>query len=44
MARSGGAMTVKEIVSAVPVGQSTVPAHLMQLAEVGFVLAEHCGT
>jgi DNA-binding transcriptional ArsR family regulator len=44
LARSGGAMTVKEIVSAVPVGQSTVSAHLKQLAEVGFVLAEHRGT
>jgi ArsR family transcriptional regulator len=44
LARRGGAMTVKEIVSAVPVGQSTVSAHLKQLAEVGFVLAEHRGT
>jgi DNA-binding transcriptional ArsR family regulator len=44
LARSGRPLTVKEIVAAVPVGQSTVSAHLRQLAEVGFVLAEDRGT
>jgi DNA-binding transcriptional ArsR family regulator len=44
LARSGEPMTVKQIVAAVPVGQSTVSAHLKQLAEVGFVLAEDRGT
>ena len=38
LARSGRPMTVKEIVAAVPVGQSTVSEHLRQLAAVGFVL------
>jgi DNA-binding transcriptional ArsR family regulator len=44
LARSGTPMTVKEIVAAVPVGQSTVSEHLRQLAAVGFVLAEGRGT
>jgi DNA-binding transcriptional ArsR family regulator len=44
LARSGEPMTVGQIVAAVPVGQSTVSAHLRQLARVGFVLAEHRGT
>ncbi len=44
LARCGRPMTVKEIVAAVPVGQSTVSAHLRQLAAVGFVLAEDHGT
>lgn len=44
LARSGEPMTVKQIVAAVPVGQSTVSAHLSQLAAVGFVLAEDRGT
>lgn len=44
LARSDGPMTVKEIVAAVSVGQSTVSAHLRQLAAVGFVLAEEHGT
>ena len=44
LARCGRPMTVKEIVAAVPVGQSTVSAHLRQLAAVGFVLAEEHGT
>jgi len=44
LARSGQPMTVKQIVAAVPVGQSTVSAHLKQLAAVGFVLAEDRGT
>jgi DNA-binding transcriptional ArsR family regulator len=44
LARSGRPMTVKEIVAAVPVGQSTVSEHLRQLAAVGFVLAEERGT
>jgi DNA-binding transcriptional ArsR family regulator len=42
--RSGPPMTVKEIVTAVPVGQSTVSEHLRQLAAVRFVLAEDKGT
>jgi len=44
LARSGAPMTVKEIVAAVPVGQSTVSEHLRRLAAVGFVLAEERGT
>jgi DNA-binding transcriptional ArsR family regulator len=44
LARSGQPMTVKEIVAAVTVGQSTVSAHLKQLAAVGFVIAEDQGT
>lgn|SRR5487761_470048 len=44
LARKGEPMTVGQIVAAVPVGQSTVSAHLRQLAQVGFVLAEHRGT
>jgi DNA-binding transcriptional ArsR family regulator len=44
LARSGEPMTVKEIVAAVRVGQSTVSAHLKRLADVGFVLVEHRGT
>lgn len=44
LARSGRPLTVKEIVAAVPVGQSTVSEHLRQLAAVGFVLAEDHGT
>jgi len=44
LARSGEPMTVGQIVAAVPVGQSTVSAHLRRLAEVGFVVAEHRGT
>ena len=44
LARSGTPLTVKEIVAAVPVGQSTVSEHLRQLAAVGFVLAEESGT
>src|ERR1022692_827804 len=44
LARSGEPMTVGQIVAAVPVGQSTVSAHLRQLAEVGYVLADHRGT
>jgi SAM-dependent methyltransferase/DNA-binding transcriptional ArsR family regulator len=44
LARAGRPLTVKEIVAAVPVGQSTVSEHLRQLAVVGFVLAEERGT
>lgn len=44
LARSGKPLTVKEIASAVPVGQSTVSEHLRQLAAVGFVFAEERGT
>jgi len=44
LARRGEPMSVGEIVAAVDVGQSTVSAHLKQLAEVRFVLAERRGT
>ncbi|GAA2068460.1 metalloregulator ArsR/SmtB family transcription factor [Streptomyces albiaxialis] len=44
LARCGRAMTVGEIVAAVGVSQSTVSAHLKQLAEVGFVRVERVGT
>jgi ArsR family transcriptional regulator, arsenate/arsenite/antimonite-responsive transcriptional repressor len=44
LARCGEPMMVGQIVAAVPVGQSTVSAHLRRLAEVGFVVAEHRGT
>jgi DNA-binding transcriptional ArsR family regulator len=44
LARAGRPLTVKEIVAAVPVGQSTVSEHLRLLAAVGFVLAEERGT
>ncbi len=44
LARAGKPMTVGQIVEAVTVGQSTVSAHLKQLAAVGFVLAEDRGT
>ncbi len=44
LARASRPLTVKEIVAAVPVGQSTVSEHLRQLALVGFVLAEERGT
>jgi DNA-binding transcriptional ArsR family regulator len=44
LARRAAPMTVREIVAAVPVGQSTVSEHLRQLAAVGFVLAEERGT
>ena len=44
LARAGRPLTVKEIVAAVPVGQSTVSEHLRQLAAVRFVLAEDQGT
>ena len=44
LARAGRPLTVKEIVAAVPVGQSTVSEHLRQLALVGFVLTEERGT
>jgi DNA-binding transcriptional ArsR family regulator len=44
LARAGRPMTVKEIVAAVPVSQSTVSEHLRQRAAVGFVLAEDKGT
>src|SRR6201987_6479083 len=44
LARAGRPLTVKAIVAAVPVGQSTVSEHLRQLAAVGFVLAEERGT
>ncbi len=44
LARAGEPMTVGQIVDAVPVAQSTVSAHLKQLATVGFVIAEDRGT
>jgi DNA-binding transcriptional ArsR family regulator len=44
LARSGQPLTVGQLVAAVPVGQSTVSAHLKQLAAVGFVIAEDRGT
>lgn len=44
LAGSGAPVTVKEIVAAVPVSQSTVSAHLKRLATVGFVIAEEHGT
>ncbi len=44
LARAGEPMTAGQIVEAVSVGQSTVSAHLKQLAAVGFVLAEDRGT
>jgi DNA-binding transcriptional ArsR family regulator len=44
LARRGEPMNVGEIVAAVDVGQSTVSAHLKQLAEVRFVLVERQGT
>ena len=44
LARSGRPMTVKEIVAALPVSQSTASAHLRRLATVGFAIAEQRGT
>src|SRR5260370_29410951 len=44
LARAGRPLTVKEIVAAVPVSQSTVSEHLRQLAAARFVLAEDRGT
>src|SRR5258708_14248744 len=44
LARRSAPMNVGEIVAEVAVSQSTVSAHLKVLAEVRFVLAEHCGT
>lgn len=44
LAEHGEPMTVGQIVDLVPVGQSTVSAHLKVLAEVRFVLAEQRGT
>lgn len=44
LAQHDGPMTVGQIVENVPVGQSTVSAHLKILAEVRFVLVERQGT
>ena len=44
LAERGEPMTVGQIVDQVPVGQSTVSAHLKILAEARFVLAEQRGT
>jgi ArsR family transcriptional regulator, arsenate/arsenite/antimonite-responsive transcriptional repressor len=44
LARAPEPMTVGQIVAAVSVGQSTVSAHLKQLAAIGFVLAQDRGT
>jgi DNA-binding transcriptional ArsR family regulator len=44
LAEHGQPMTVGQIVERVPVGQSTVSAHLKALAQARFVLAERRGT
>lgn len=44
LAERGEPMTVGQIVDQVPVGQSTVSAHLKILAEARFVLVEKHGT
>jgi len=44
LAENAEPMTVGEIVERLPVGQSTVSAHLKILAEVRFVLVEKRGT
>jgi DNA-binding transcriptional ArsR family regulator len=44
LAEHDGPMTVGQIVKSVPVGQSTVSAHLKILAEVRFVLVDQRGT
>jgi DNA-binding transcriptional ArsR family regulator len=44
LAEHGEPMSVGQIVARVPVGQSTVSAHLKVLAEARFVLAEQRGT
>jgi DNA-binding transcriptional ArsR family regulator len=44
LARRARPMNVGEITTAVPVGQSTVSAHLKVLADVRFVLSEQRGT
>ncbi len=44
LAEHGGPMTVGQVVEQVPVGQSTVSAHLKVLSEVRFVLVDKRGT
>lgn len=44
LAEAGRPLTVKQIVAAVGVGQSTVSAHLRRLAELEFVFVDHVGT
>ncbi len=44
LAERAGPMTVGQIVECVPVGQSTVSAHLKVLTEVRLVLVERRGT
>jgi len=44
LAEHGEPMSVGQLVERLPVGQSTVSAHLKILAEVRFVLAEQRGT
>lgn len=44
LAEHGEPMTVGQVVERVPVGQSTVSAHLKVLAEARFVLVEKRGT
>lgn len=44
LAVTGRPMTVGEITTALPIGQSTVSHHLKILAETRFVLAEASGT
>lgn len=44
LVEAGRPLTVKEIVEAVDIGQSTVSAHLRRLADLEFVFVEHAGT
>lgn len=44
LGRSGRPLAVKEIVAALPRSQPAISAHLRQLTEAGFVLAEDRGT
>lgn len=44
LAEHGGPMTVGQVVEQVPVGQSTVSAHLKVLSDVRFVLVDRRGT
>jgi DNA-binding transcriptional ArsR family regulator len=44
LAEHGGPMTVGQVVERVPVGQSTVSAHLKVLSDARFVLVDRRGT
>jgi DNA-binding transcriptional ArsR family regulator len=44
LGQSGRPLAVKEIVAALPRSQPAISAHLRQLTEAGFVLAEDRGT